>query len=373
MPQVSIFPFHGLRYRFRDLSHLICPPYDVISKEEKEELLKLSPYNFVRIELPDTLKEAKSLLDLWVKKRGILKEEKKEAIYVYLQKFKLEKNKYKERLGIIALLDLDSEVEKHEIVTPKPVEERLAHMKSLGINSSPIFCILSEEGRFYRLLKEIVKKKPAINFKTEDGIYHKLFVITDEKNISEIKNRVSSGKLFIADGHHRYEAAYTLFKSGGNRYLLCYICSSKDKGIVILPTHRVVYLSKSLKEKMEEFFHIRRWEEAKSREVPEHSIFCYFGGEFCVLSYKGKEDKLRPAVVLLHKFLLDEIPTSEIFYTKDISEAIKRAGEMDGIAFLLRELDIETIMYEVKKYGFLPPKTTYFYPKVPAGVVVYKM
>lgn len=369
---MCISPFRGLRYKFKDLSRLICPPYDVISEKEKLELLKLSPYNFVRIELPDTLGEAKSLLDSWIKKDGILKEEKKEAIYIYSQKFELQKNRYKERLGIIALLDLDSKVMKHEITTQGPVEERLAHMKSLGIISSPIFCILSEKGRFFRLLRKFVKKKPIINFKTKDGIYHKLFIITDEKSISEIKNSVKSDRLLIADGHHRYEAAYRLFKSGGNRYLLCYICSSKDEGIVILPTHRVVYLSRLLKEKMEKFFSIKRWEEAKLKEVSKDKIFCYFGGEFCVLNYKGKEDKTRPAVVLLHKFLLDEIPASEIFYTNDISEAIKRAGEIDGIAFLLKGLDIETIMYEVKRYGFLPPKTTYFYPKVPAGIVIYK-
>lgn len=358
---LSIHPFKGFRYKSKNLSKLICPPYDVISQQEKIELEKISPYNFVRIELPDSAATAKAYFNDWVKKRIII-QDKDEAFYVISEKIKLP-NRNASRVGLVCLLDLNSDILKHERATEAPIEDRLSLLKEHGIYTSPILCIVSDNGKFYGILKAISRKKPNFGFK-KGLINYSVYILKEKNLISKIQRTVRNKVLLIADGHHRYEAAMRYRDLKGAKYIMGYILSSKDPGIMIMPTHRVTRLTKTLESKLNELF---RFSEVSG--FKKYPLCCFIKDKFYILTPK---DKKRLPVRILDDCLRSECKYEEIFYTHDVQEAIMKAGEIDGIAFLLEPLTIEEVFKEAKSGDILPPKTTYFYPKAQAGIVFHK-
>jgi len=368
--------FSGIRYSQKDLSKLICPPYDVISLEEKKNLENLSPYNFVRIELPENAKKAKMFLNLWENKK-ILVKEKNPSFYVYQQEFSISKKKFT-RTGFFSALKLDPQrIYKHEKITLKPIQQRFELLRETKTCTSPIFCLFSDrKNKIEKLLLKITLKKPELEFTDRENIKHRLWISSDEKINLNLKENLEKSDIVIADGHHRFHTSL-LYKEkfpSADR-ILAYLCSIEDKGVVILPTHRVVKNRPEIKLKIEKYFNLSKWD---GKSKPQ--IVCYFNGEFNVLkpkniSYPKKflKNKLLLSIpaIILHKIILDEVNPEDIFYTKNIDEAVKEAQRINGYAFLLEPAPIKSIFALSKKGEIMPPKTTYFYPKVPAGIVFY--
>ncbi|MFN3966105.1 MAG: DUF1015 family protein [Endomicrobiia bacterium] len=369
-------PFNGIRYTQKNLCKLICPPYDIISPQDKKELENLSPYNFVRIELPDNAKSAKNLLNLWANKKILIKE-KMSSIYVYQQEFFISKKKFI-RTGFFSALKLDPErIYKHERITLKPVQQRLELLKETKTCTSPIFCLFDDRKKgVQKILSKVISKKPAIEFTDKENIKHKLWILSDPKIVSKLKEKIDKSDIIIADGHHRFHTSL-LYKEKNPLAdrILAFLCSTEDKGVVILPTHRVVKNRPEIKQKIEKYFNLSRWD---GKSKPQ--IVCYFNGEFNVLTPKNfsklKEKiknklYLKVPAIILHKIILDEVNPEDIFYTKNIDEAVKEAQKINGYAFLLEAASIRSIFLLSKHGEIMPPKTTYFYPKIPAGIVCY--
>ncbi|OGS21843.1 MAG: hypothetical protein A2252_04295 [Elusimicrobia bacterium RIFOXYA2_FULL_39_19] len=399
----KIIPFNGIRYRGayeKNLSGLICPPYDVINKQQRKSLTDSAATNFVNIELPVSDASSKKHLQSWLKK-GVLAKEKTPALYFYQQEFSLAGKKFK-RTGFFAGLELDEKyIHKHEKTIQKHIDHRFELLKTVKVNTSPIFCLFPDKTKtITNFILNTVKKNKPITFKDPDGIINRLWVVTDKAVISELAEKIKKTALVIADGHHRCRTGMLyrdLIESGpscsdsrgskiGNRkqklknknqnykYILSFFCSIEDPGLVVLPTHRVIKAYPDIKEKLANNFTLSPW---NGKSKPQ--IVCYHNGEFSTLTLKdktfAKKNKLEAEIsaIVLNEFLLSAINPENIFFTKDIGEAVKKAHEIEGYAFLLEPPNVNTVFELSQKGKVMPQKTTYFYPKVPAGLVIYSL
>ena len=405
----TIIPFKGILYNpenIKDLSKVVAPPYDVISPQEQEKLYNSESHNIIRIlfgkDFPeDNDKEnkysraAKSLKD-WQKK-DILKKDKEECIYIYLQEFSID-GRAKRRLGFIALLkledfDIDStSVYPHENTLLAPKQDRTRLISSIEANLGPIFALFADEDRSIdAVLAQNVKSRPIIDILDDHGIRNKLWRISDRNTVDQIVRPMKDKKLFIADGHHRYEVglAFSKIKKDPKYgYILTYLTDLYADGIVILPVHRLISgvtgdILSSLEKDLRKDFqveglasrgHVRDF---LSGATPSEKRFVmYDRNKFTGLILHDKDSL---DVTLLHDLILAplqkmiEAKSGRILidFTKDLDYAI---SEVDAGRFRLSIILNPTGVTQVRDVAFsgrrMPQKSTYFYPKVLTGLVI---
>ncbi|HXV81275.1 MAG TPA: DUF1015 domain-containing protein, partial [Candidatus Binatia bacterium] len=259
---VRIAPFRGLFYnpkKIRDLSKVIAPPYDVISKEEQEKLYRKSPYNFVRLDLnqePDSYAAVAQLFQEW-QTEGIFERDAVPAIYYGTHRFSLRSGEEKVRQGFFALAELQDfssgNIRPHEKTLDAPKEDRLKLMLACQAQLSPIFALYAEDkATINRTLAASVEGvDPFIDVKPDDTSECRLWRVTDPKLIRWVQEGIQDQLLLIADGHHRYEATLKYRDqmrsekgqwSGREpfNYVMAYFANMDDENLVILPTHRLV-------------------------------------------------------------------------------------------------------------------------------------
>jgi uncharacterized protein (DUF1015 family) len=400
LPQTRLIaPFRGIRYVETDLSSLICPPYDVISQSQREELYALHPHNAVRLEFPlaesggDCYQAAASYWREWLQ-QGILREEE-ESLYLCEASFHFQ-GKPRSRMGLFAGLHLESlqegRVLPHEGTLAAAKADRLALLEAAWANSSPIWTIYDNPG-LAELLKGACPGPPAARAEMlEDGSYS-LWRISDSGLIARICEMIGDGPIFIADGHHRYETALAFSQkhpaadeSAPINYVLTLLIEANDAGLIILPTHRAIAgLSKEGLERL--WAHLRECchlEQAgglegllRQVEAEEHSFGLYTKEDGCRLFALKKASlsagEMAAPVAILHRRILNACLGAEarFGYFKDGEEAKAAvdAGEY-AAAFFLRPLRSEELIQAAKSRERLPGKSTYFWPKVPAGLVM---
>lgn len=287
-----VIPFKGLRYnpqKAEDLAEVVTPPYDVIDAAAQDRYYKRHPYNIIRLEYGKTLPEdnetsnryTRSATDFsaWLKE-NVLPPEAKPALYLYEQEFTVGGEK-KIRSGFICGVKLEPYekgiVLPHEETMPKHKADRLELMRACKANFSPIFSLYADPGKKVDwALREAVKgAAPNVSFTDETGDAHRMWVITDVDAISKVQQVMADKRVFIADGHHRYETALNYKKEreaqgedrsdngavavtssccttpDGNmccssesepayNYVMMTLVNLYDPGLVVLPTHRLI-------------------------------------------------------------------------------------------------------------------------------------
>ena len=251
--------YKGLRFNCEKagkIEELVCPPYDIISDQQREEYIKTNPHNIIRLELPkgdDKYNKAAEILKDWLEK-GILVKEDKPAIYIYEEEF----TAYGERKaikGIICRVKLE-EFSKgiilpHEFTLSKAKEDRLNLMKATNCNFSQIYSLYMDGGKnTLGKIDSLSKSEPDIQLQDNDNVTHRMWIIKDEKAIADICSDFAGRKLYIADGHHRYETALNyrnylreqgLAKEGDAcDYQMMMLVDMEHPGLVVFPTHRLV-------------------------------------------------------------------------------------------------------------------------------------
>jgi len=288
----TVIPFKGLRYnpeKTGDLAQVVTPPYDVIDAAAQDRYYKRHPYNIIRLEYGKTLSEdnetgnryTRSAADFsaWLKE-NVLTPEAKPALYLYEQEFTVGGEK-KIRSGFICGVKLEPYekgiVLPHEETMPKHKADRLELMRACKANFSPIFSLYADkEKKVDSSLREAVKgAAPDVNFTDENGDVHRMWVVTDADTISKVQHAMAEKRIFIADGHHRYETALNYKKEreaqGGDwsgngavavissccttpdgnmscssesepayNYVMMTLVNLYDPGLVVLPTHRLI-------------------------------------------------------------------------------------------------------------------------------------
>ena len=217
MSMATIKAFKGMRYntgKAGKLSELCCPPYDIISERERLSFIAANEYNVIRLELPkdgeNVYQTAGEVLNSW-RDKGVLVHEDKPAIYIYEEEFNAY-NKRRSIKGIIARVKIEEfskgVILPHEFTLSKAKTDRFNLMKATNCNFSQIYALyMDEEHTTLSTIDALSKGDPVCKFTDGDRITHKLWIVTDEDVISKLVSDFTDRRLYIADGHHRYETA----------------------------------------------------------------------------------------------------------------------------------------------------------------------
>ena len=418
----NIKPFKAVYYnskKVKNVSKVVSPPYDVISPEEQDELHELSPYNFTHIDFgkdaPNDDKannkytRAKNIYAQWLKK-GILLQDEKPCIYFYKQDYKIMGQKHS-RMGFISLMELENEEETkvypHENTHSKAIDDRLRLCESLKSHLSSIFVCYSDRHRKIGKIfnKNVLVTQPMIDVEDNDKVHHKLWRLDNPGLIKEINDSLSGQHLFIADGHHRYKVATEyrakrlsrITNSTGQEpfnYVMTYFTNMDSRDLQIFPMHRIVKGLPDNLDFLEEFFRIDKIKKKEEFLIllaragrNEHAFGLYTREGIKLLRLKNrlliekfvkegsKEYKSLDAAIL-KSFVFDRvgIKSDDILYTKNINEVTERVNEFRVDAgFIMNPVKITQLRAIALNGERMPPKTTYFYPKVLSGLTVYKM
>ena len=264
----DVIPFRGILYnpdKVDNLADVITPPFDVISGTEQEVFYARSPFNMVRLILGKASADdspshnphsrAADHLKNWVAERSLVRDIVP-AFYLTTLDFTID-NRLVTRSGLIAAVRLApfdaGIILPHEHTFTNVKSERLALMKACHANFSPIFAMVpDDDGDFINLIRHLsTERTPDIAFRAHDGFQHKLWRVVDSDSVLNVSAALQSRKLYIADGHHRYETAlnYRNWVHAGHpnlsdghpaNFVMMYLCSMVDPGLVIRPAHRML-------------------------------------------------------------------------------------------------------------------------------------
>jgi uncharacterized protein (DUF1015 family) len=431
----EIRPFCGLRYNqslIKDLSTVICPPYDVIPPSLHEDLHSRSDYNFIRLEdanqSPDDTStnnkytRTAGTLTQWLNQK-ILTPEKSPAIYLHDHYFRLQVKDHMRR-GIITRVRLEEWdkmiIRPHEGILSAPKEDRQNLLWALKVNTSPVLMMYQDtERKIATALAKETRKKPVINTTIPEGDKHKVWAVTEPEVINLIAGAMANQPFYIADGHHRYTSALTYRREkmammpetspdDAINFVMSTLVDFADPGLIILAPHRMIRgVSKTilteLVTKLGAFFEVTElsantrdaWQKLDAVLSQSDGIRLGFFGvgtdKFYALKLRDAEAaaeimpyfhselyrKLDVSVLdhlILEKILGLGIGGSDevkISFSYDREDAVKQVSKGEyQLVFFLKPVKPELIKAVADANDKMPRKSTYFYPKAPAGLVV---
>ena len=429
--------FRGYRYNVEkvgDLGAVVSPPYDVIPDELGPELHRRHPHNAIRLILGEDRTgddagenrylRARRYFQEW-EETGILLREAAPAFYVYEQQYPWKRGDRRVRTGLIGAVALEEYgarvVFPHERTMPGPKADRLRLMQALPVNLEQIFCFYpGPSGSITDLLRSATRTDPLCDFGDEAGVRHRLWLLQKPETIARLVTAFRDRPLFIADGHHRYEAALTFREemrqadaTGGPEkaynFVMMTLVSIEDEGLTVLPTHRLIraewgragseiltLLESHFSREQRVIDHgeggLQKYiEEMEERGRRGHVFGLYTGGEtFALLTLKdpGRVERLTEGsgsrgvqaldVVILQDLIFQKLlqltDPEMIRFTQDEEVALRevRHGRA-AAAFFLNPIPVTQIAATVSSGQRLPPKSTYFYPKLLSGLVFFQV
>ncbi|MFN2586526.1 MAG: DUF1015 family protein [Actinomycetota bacterium] len=398
MPELR--PFTGIRYSSTsDLPKLICPPYDVISPEEQEALHRLHPHNAVHLELAQGGKanysEAGATFAAWMADETLTRDETP-ALYVYRQDFVDSSGLRRRVAGVIGALTLEelghsAGVLPHERTMAGPKEDRLALMRAVRANISPIYAVYRGGGGLVPFYDSLEHRPTAARAQDAQGVLHRLWVVSAPGEIAMLAGVLAPGPLVIADGHHRYETALAFHREqqepGDHDAIMCFCVDADSEELVVLPYNRVLRtgahdLGPRLRERLggrdvegdpQRFLTESKADHAFVFVLPEERIGIEVADAQVVEAVGSRAGAWRALdVVALHEVVLPGLVSKgidELRFTKDPAEvsALVRSGWSAGI--LLRALRPADVVEVARSGERMPQKASYFWPKAATGLV----
>lgn len=433
----EIRPFRALRFTEAagPLSEVVCPPYDIISEEQRHGYLARNPNNIIRLELPregaDPYAAAGEVLNRMLAE-GILAQDTAPALYIYEIEFLLDGMSDISAMyggsysvyGLVAQVHLE-EFDKgivlpHEETLSKAKEDRLNLMKATACNFSDVYALYNDgedEGSVDDLLAIAMQEQPVAVLTDDAGLTHRLWALTDADLIAAIQARFADTKLYIADGHHRYETALNyrnwLREQGTpvgapSDYMMMMLVEMNHPGLVVFPTHRLLrdlpdFDATALLDACRDRFDIE--EDLPLSAVDERLEHAYLNGQRAFGFYAGDDtvavltlrdvtvmDAVLPTlsaasrrldVNVLHTLILEQklgidkanmAQQINLTYTRSLTEAIDsvRSGAYQA-AFLLNPTRVSEIRDVAAAGEKMPQKSTYFYPKLITGLTVNRL
>ena len=406
----DVQPLRALHYdlaRVGGLQPVAAPPYDVIDAAQRAELVARSPYNVVEIDLPqnagDPYGHAAAVLGSWTTD-GIVVRDAEPALWALAQDYTGPDGRPRTRSGIFARVRVEDygpgRIRPHERTHPGPKEDRLRLTRATRANLSPIFSLYDDPaGAAWGAVAPHLGGAPWGQVTDEDGTHHKLWRVTDPAALDTVRDALKGVELLIADGHHRYETARVYAQEpgaapGSDHVLMCLV-ALQDPGLTVFPTHRLVLgLDDAKKAALREAIE-RDWDSEPTDSLEPASgdtvrIGYYDGGEPRMLTLKDPAiaaaalpDKPEPYrrldTAVLEALLLtgalgmteDDISHLNGFdYARTAEQARERvdAGEAD-VAFFMAPTPVSHVRDVAAAGENMPPKSTYFFPKVLTGMV----
>jgi uncharacterized protein (DUF1015 family) len=405
----DVQPLHALHYdlsRVGGLQDVAAPPYDVIDAAQRAELLRQSPYNVVEVDLPqdggDPYAHAAEILRSW-SADGIVVRDEEPALWALQQAYTGPDGRERTRHGIFARVRVEDygagRIRPHERTHPGPKEDRLRLTRATRANLSPIFSLYDDPGgAAWGAIAPHVDGAAWGEVEEADGTVHRLWRVTDTQALQTVHDALEGVELLIADGHHRYETARVLAQEpgapdGADHVLMCLV-ALQDPGLTVFPTHRLVTdlddaKRAALREALE-----RDWLAEPTDELepaPSDRVrIGYYDGTPRMLTLRdqaiaddalpGKPEPYRrldtavlEALVLEGALGMTEDDISHLHgldYARTAADARARvdAGQADA-AFFMAPTPVERVRDVAAAGENMPPKSTYFYPKVLTGMV----
>jgi len=411
----DVEPLRALHYdleRTGGLQDVVAPPYDVIDPDERAELEARSPYNVVRIDLPvgaDPYETAARQLAAW-EGEGVVVRDEQPALWALEQTYTGPDGQVRKREGFLARVRVEDygpgRIRPHERTHPGPKEDRLRLTRATRANLSPIFALFDDpDNTVSKTLEDATGAgDPWGSATDEDGTVNRLWRIADTTAIETIENALELRELLIADGHHRYETARVyadeIGGDGPHRYVLMCLVSLEDPGLTVFPTHRLLRdltpeQHEALADAIRRDFDVRRLENTADLAplYGQPVSFGYIDSHFrqpYMLTLKDQaiadaaipdhaEPYRRLDTAVLEALILkqalnmtdDDIDHLQgLGYARNFDEALNEvmSGDYDA-AFFVAATPIEEVREVAAAGESMPPKSTYFFPKVPTGLL----
>ncbi len=421
----TVRPFRGWRYNpnaVGDLASVLCPPYDMITPETQEALKRRSQYNVIHLEAGEGLDwnasvkeqyaETSGLFDTWMRD-GVLRQDPEPCYYLMRHSFPLA-GKDMVRLGLIASVGLEDyqarQVLPHEYTEAPAIRDRVLLMESLSANISPIMSLYRDAGgELDRVFKQVMSGPPEVDAKDESGSATALWRISGPGVQGQIKEFFAGRPIYLADGHHRYEAArqYQLDRHAENdgakasnlahNFVMMTLIGFDDPGLVVLGYHRTldgVPEGKlgNIKARLDELFDSEPVSGDAEALVEQVTRLGADRRLLASVDEKGaklltlKDSAVGPdwgalsgseAWVLEEQVLRPELGDAtldHLGFIHDHQEAVDRAknGGLQ-MAFLLKPFPLDAFESIVGGGQRLPRKSTFFFPKLPTGLVINRL
>lgn len=422
-----IKPFKGINYNralIKDLGSIITPPYDVISPEDQERLHTQNPYNFIRLEFGKTCADDSPVMNRYTRaaetfrqwrNKNILRSDRARNYYFHEQLFQWQ-GQTMTRLGIMAALKLEPYssglVLPHELTMAGPKEDRLKLLEHCRANFSPILVLFPDpEQRLQTYREDVLNRRPDFEARDGSGQGHRIWLLDDRKLQAGLTAFMAGRPVLIADGHHRYETALqysqktNLNRLPGAGYILATLVETSDPGLLLLPTHRLLHGMPGEKSALvgrrieKEFNYLDRGRpenldrEAFLKELnrlgSESGGFGYITASGAgLLVPKRKPGQVDLPVTILHDRLLgpplvpgkpgSQPPNGDnpdpLAFTADFSQALEAVLDKKvEAAFIIGFMPVARVLDRARNEMLMPRKSTYYYPKLPGGLIIYHM
>jgi uncharacterized protein (DUF1015 family) len=429
----DVRPLRALRYdpSAGELARLLCPPYDVLSTDDEEVLRTRHPRNYVRLILPrdeegaDRYRSAAATLTRW-RADGTLRLDTRPAFYFYEQEYRMGGSQRLRRRGVFALVRLhefsDRIVRPHELTLPGPREDRHRLLEATQAHLDPIFGLYSDPRLAVDALIERHAARPPVSQATDtDGVVHRLWMSGEEQEIDAVRGVLAERWILIADGHHRYESALRYARSRPPAsdaaprpfdYVLMVLCNIEARGLTVLPIHRLIHSLPGFDggawlRRLEEWFERRDLDlpegaAAAARRIEEALAPQRGGGGALALAAEAGRAHLltlRPGldrdrllaetperlrrldVSLVHTLALErglsigaqeQLQQTRVRYSKSGIAAMEEvlSGRAQAAIFL-NPTPIEAVVAATEAGLRMPPKSTFFHPKLISGLVIH--
>jgi uncharacterized protein (DUF1015 family) len=416
----DVQPLRALHYDLAvtgPLDRVATPPYDVIDPEQRATLAARSPYNAVHVDLPepaepggDPYAHAAALLERW-QGEGALVRDAQPALWALTQEYTGPTGEQRTRRGFFARVRIEDygpgRIRPHERTHPGPKEDRLRLTRATRTNLSPIFSLYADSGeRAWRALDPHTAQEPFGELTDDEGTRNRLWRVEDVGAITAVQEVLRDAELLIADGHHRYETARVYAEEvggeGDHRYVLMHLVALEDPGLTVFPTHRLISglegddaRIEALTETLRESFEIEPLDDAAELRPPQGAplrlgyLDAHFDRPFRLTlkdqsiadralagmpePYRRLDTAVVEALLLKGPLGLTDDDIDHLHglgYSRTDEEAVElvRSGAYDA-AFFLPGAPVRQIQ-EIAAAGInMPPKSTFFYPKVPTGLL----
>ncbi len=419
MGMLEISGFRGLTFdtgKVGSQDDVITPPYDVISPEERASMAQRGAHNMVHLILPEErdgltrYEAAADTMNRWIEE-GALVQDDVPHFYLLRQTFKDFEGNTKTRCGFFGAASLPGPGERyilgHEQTFAKPVEDRLSLTAATRANLGPVFTLYPDpDGVLSGFLGQMNAREADATATTFDDVRQEFWRVPYDPAVTEF---FRGKNLYIADGHHRFLTACLNRDQMRERdhptapqpydYLLVGLVAFEDPGLRVYPPHRLSpapegFDATAFLQRLEEWFKVEAVESNLPERVEEAPGACAMGvaihghGDY-LLTLRDIDrvallgDDHGPSwrdldVAVLHRGIIEGvlgIPTgTEFVYERSAGKAVEAAhGGKTGLAFLLRGARSEQVRACAEAGEAMPHKSTYFFPKLPTGAVIYRL
>ena len=417
-----------------DLGLALCPPFDDITPRKQDELYSQSPYNLVRLEFPsptesyspnNQYEEARNQLDHWIRE-GILLRDESPGFYLVKESY-IQDSSLFHRLILFCCVRLhdyaSQEILPHELTRGGPKVDRLNMMQACDANFSPIMGLYKNNEGLDQLLNMVTLQPPGYIAQNDETMSRRMWTISDSETVDAISSNFRDQPIYLADGHHRYETALayrdlqaekpdTTDHYEAYNYVMMGLTDLSDPGVQLLSFHRIVsggtkQFIEALKLRANDAFQLECHSlaeistsvltdqlskiEASRTEVPTLGLIDIENKSISTLKLRKDVQRawiaagyapeiLQCEAWLLHNLILDPLKETvdsdgfNIEFAHDLSQIVSHSDDSvpytTNAIFLVPALDLPVFEKLVLLGERLPPKTTYFYPKLPTGLVI---